>query len=155
MAIVSAIRNVRGELDLPPGQKIKVLLDCKDVATVQTIRAGEAAISSLARVEELIVGVAIERPQDVATQVAGSVEVLIPLTGLIDLEEETTRLKKEIEKVQKDVDFFTRKLGNEKFVSNAPAAVLEKDRAKLLAAQQKCEILTQGLDKIGALQKST
>ena len=154
MAIVSAIRNVRGELDLPPGQKIKVLLDCKDAATVQTIRAGEAAISSLARVEGLVVGVAIERPQDVATQVAGSVEVLIPLTGLIDLEEEATRLKKEIEKVRKDVDFFTRKLGNEKFVSNAPAAVLEKDRAKLLAAQQKCEILTQGLDKIVALQKS-
>jgi valyl-tRNA synthetase len=155
MAIVSAIRNVRGELDLPPGQKIKVLLDCKDVVTVQVIRAGEAAISSLARVEELVVGVAVERPQDVATQVAGSVEVLIPLAGLIDLAEEQNRLKKEIEKVQKDVDFFTRKLGNEKFVQNAPADVLEKDRAKLVAAQQKCEILTQGLAKIVALQKST
>jgi valyl-tRNA synthetase len=155
MAIVSAIRNVRGELDLPPGQRIKVLLDCKDAATVQTIRAGEAAISSLARVEELVVGVAIDRPEDVATQVAGNVEVLIPLTGLIDLEEEATRLKKEIEKIRKDIDFFSRKLGNEKFVQNAPAAVLEKDRAKLLAAQQKGDILTQGLDKIVALQKST
>jgi valyl-tRNA synthetase len=155
MSIVSAIRNVRGELDLPPGQKIKVLLDCKDAATVQTIRAGEAAISSLARVDNIVVGVAIERPQDVATQVAGSVEVLIPLTGLIDLEEEATRLKKEIEKIQKDIDFFSRKLGNEKFVQNAPAEVLEKDRAKLLAAQQKGEILTQGLDKLVALQKST
>ncbi|MBD1399390.1 valine--tRNA ligase [Pelovirga terrestris] len=155
MAIVSAIRNVRGELDVSPGQKIKVLLDCNDAATVQLIRAGEAAIGSLARVEDLVVGVAIERPEDVATQVAGNVEVLIPLSGLIDLAEEATRLKKEIEKIQKDVDFFTRKLGNEKFVSNAPAAVLEKDRAKLLAAQQKCEILTQGLDKIVALQQST
>ena len=154
MAIVSAIRNVRGELDLSPGQKIKVLLDCKDAATVQIIRAGEAAISSLARVEDLVVGVAIDRPENVATQVAGSVEVLIPLAGLIDLEEEATRLKKEIEKVHKDVDFFTRKLGNDKFVQNAPAEVLEKDRAKLLAAQQKCEILTQGLDKVVALQKS-
>ncbi len=155
MAIVSAIRNVRGELDLSPGQKIKVLLDCKDEATVQIIRAGEAAISSLARVEEMIVGVAVERPQDVATQVAGSVEVLIPLTGLIDLAEEELRLKKEIEKVRKDIDFFTRKLGNEKFVRNAPAEVLKKDRSKLVAAQQKGEILTQGLDKIVALQKTT
>ncbi|HMB15685.1 MAG TPA: valine--tRNA ligase [Pelovirga sp.] len=155
MTIVSAIRHVRGELDLPPGQKIKVLLDCKDSSTVQQIRVGEAAINSLARVEELVVGVAIERPEDVATQVAGSVEVLIPLTGLIDLEEEATRLKKEIEKIRKDIDFFTRKLGNEKFVQNAPAAVLEKDRAKLAAAQQKCEILTQGLNKILALQQRT
>src|SRR6056297_854338 len=155
MTIVSAIRHVRGELDLPPGQKIKVLLDCKDSSTVQQIRVGEAAINSLARVEELVVGVAIERPEDMATQVAGSVEVLIPLTGLIDLEEEATRLKKEIEKIRKDIDFFTRKLGNEKFVQNAPAAVLEKDRAKLAAAQQKCEILTQGLNKILALQQRT
>jgi len=155
MAIVSAIRNVRGELDLSPGQKIKALLDCKDETTVQIIRAGEAAISSLARVEEMVVGVEVERPQDVATQVAGSVEVLIPLSGLIDLAEEELRLKKEIEKVQKDIDFFTRKLGNEKFVQNAPAEVLEKDRSKLAAAQQKGEILTQGLDKIVALQKTT
>jgi valyl-tRNA synthetase len=155
MAIVSAIRNVRGELDLPPGQKIRVLLDCKDESTVQQIRAGEAAIGSLARVEELVVGVAIERPEDVATQVAGNVEVLIPLSGLIDLEEESARLKKEIEKIQKDVDFFTRKLGNKKFIQNAPVEVLEKDRAKLAAAQQKCEILTQGLEKILVLQKTT
>ncbi|MFO7811792.1 MAG: valine--tRNA ligase [Pelovirga sp.] len=155
MAIVSAIRNVRGELDLPPGQKIRVLLDCKDASTAQLIRAGEAAIGSLARVEELVVGVAIERPEDVATQVAGHVEVLIPLSGLIDLEEEAGRLKKEIEKIRKDVDFFTRKLGNEKFVQNAPQKVLEKDRAKLAAAQQKCEILTQGLEKIVALQKTS
>ena len=155
MAIVSAIRNVRGELDLPPGQKIRVLLDCKDASTVQLIRAGEAAIGSLARVEDLVIGVAIERPEDVATQVAGNVEVLIPLSGLIDLEEEATRLKKEIEKIQKDVDFFTRKLGNEKFVQNAPPEVLEKDRAKLSAAQQKCEILTQGLEKIVALRIAT
>ncbi len=155
MAIVSAIRNVRGELDLPPGQKIRVLLDCKDTSTVQLIRAGEGAIGSLARVEDLVVGVAIERPEDVATQVTGNVEVLIPLSGLIDLEEEATRLKKEIEKIQKDVDFFSRKLGNEKFVQNAPLEVLEKDRAKLAAAQQKCEILTQGLAKIEALQQAT
>lgn len=155
MSIVSAIRNVRGELDLPPGQKIRVLLDCKDATTVQLILAGEAAIGSLARVEDLVVGVAIERPENVATQVAGNVEVLIPLSGLIDLEEEATRLKREIEKIQKDVDFFTRKLGNEKFVQNAPPEVLEKDRAKLAAAQQKCEILTQGLEKILALQQAT
>lgn len=155
MAIVSAIRNVRGELDLPPGQKIMVLLDCKDAATVQIIRAGEAAINSLARVEDLVVGVAIDRPENVATQVAGNVEVLIPLSGLIDLEEEASRLKKEIDKIQKDVDFFTRKLGNEKFVQNAPQEVLEKDRTKLAAARQKCEILTQGLEKIVALQQGT
>ena len=154
MTIVSAIRNVRGELDLPPGRKINVLLDCKDAATVATIRAGQAAITSLARVEELVAGVGIDRPEEVATQVAGDVDVLIPLAGLIDLVEEETRLKKEIEKIQKDVDFFTRKLGNEKFVQNAPPQVLEKDRAKLAVALEKSDILKRSLEKILTLQKS-
>jgi len=78
--------------------------------------------------------------------------VLIPLAGLIDVEEEESRLLKEIGKVKKDVDFFTRKLGNEKFVANAPPQVLEKDRNKLQAVQEKLTILRQGLEKIRALK---
>ncbi|MFO7766772.1 MAG: valine--tRNA ligase [Pelovirga sp.] len=153
MTIVTAVRNVRGELDLPPGRKINVLLNCKDDATVTTIRAQQAAICSLARVEELVAGVDIDRPQEVATQVAGDIDVLIPLAGVIDLVEEEARLQKEIDKVQKDVDFFTRKLGNEKFVQNAPKQVLEKDRAKLAVAQDKSKTLQQSLEKIVALQR--
>ena len=79
---------------------------------------------------------------------AGDVEVLVPLAGVIDLAEEEGRLVKEIAKVQKDVDFFTRKLSNEKFVANAPAQVLEKDRAKLAASQEKITVLQQGLVRI-------
>ncbi|MFO7578438.1 MAG: valine--tRNA ligase [Pelovirga sp.] len=154
MGIVGAIRNVRGELDLSPGQKISVLLDCRDDTAVAVVRAGEAAITRLARVENLVAGVGVERPADVATQVAGEVEVLIPLAGLIDLDEEEARLRKEIDKVQKDVDFFTTKLGNEKFVNNAPAQVLEKDRAKLTAATEKNDILKQSLEKILSLKLS-
>ena len=153
MSIVSAIRNVRGELDVPPGRKISVVLDCRDSTAVATIRAQEEAIAALARVEHLVAGVGVERPDEVATQVAGEVEVLIPLAGLINLAEEEARLRKEIEKVQKDVDFFTNKLGNEKFVSNAPPQVLEKDRAKLALAMEKSDILKQSLDRILALQK--
>ncbi len=61
-------------------------------------------------------------------------------------------MTKEIEKVQKDVDFFTKKLSNEKFVANAPPQVLAKDRAKLTTAEEKREILQQSLAKIQALK---
>ena len=152
MEVIRAIRNVRGELDVPPGKKISVLLDCKSTAAVQTVKGGDVYIRSLARVEELEVGVGVERPGQAATQVAGDVEVLIPLAGLIDVAEEEARLLKEIEKARKDVDFFTKKLGNEKFVANAPPQVLEKDRAKLAAAQDKMQILEQSLEKILALK---
>ncbi len=152
MEVVRAIRNVRGELDLPPGQKIAVILNCKSEASVAAVRSGETAITSLARVDRLTIGMDVDRAEDVATQVAGDVEVMIPLQGLINLEEEEARLRKEIDKVQKDVDFFARKLGNEKFVQNAPPQVLEKDRAKEAAALEKKDVLQQGLDKILSLQ---
>jgi valyl-tRNA synthetase len=152
MDVIRAIRNVRGELDVPPGKKIKVVLDCKSNSVEQSILAGQAYIHSLARVEELVVGVAVERPKQASTQVAGEVEVLIPLADLINVAEEEARLKKEIEKVQKDVSFFEKKLSNEKFVANAPPQVLEKDRAKLSAATEKREILQQSLEKILALK---
>ncbi|MDX2481470.1 MAG: valine--tRNA ligase [Desulfuromusa sp.] len=152
MDVIRAIRNVRGELDVPPGKKIKVVLDCKSESVVQTIMAGQAYIHSQAKVEDLLVGVAIERPKQASTQVAGEVEVLIPLADLINVAEEELRLNKEIEKVQKDVGFFEKKLSNKKFVANAPPQVLEKDRGKLADAEKKLEILQQGLEKILALK---
>ncbi|MCK4622511.1 MAG: valine--tRNA ligase [Desulfuromonadales bacterium] len=152
MEVIRAIRNIRGELDLPPGKRIKVALDCKSSESAQAIEAGQAYIKSLARVEELTVGVAIEHPKQASTQVAGDVEVLLPLAGLIDVEDEQARLQKEIDKVQKDVDFFNKKLSNEKFVANAPPQVLEKDRAKLSVAEEKRAILQQSLEKILALK---
>ncbi len=152
MDVIRAIRNVRGELDVPPGKRIKVVLDCKTESVVQSIVAGQAYIHSLARVEDLLVGVAVERPKQASTQVAGEVEVLIPLADLINVAEEEARLQKEIEKVQKDVVFFEKKLSNEKFVANAPPQVLEKDRGKLAAAEKKREILQQSLKKIQAFK---
>ncbi len=152
MDVIRAIRNVRGELDVPPGKKIKVVLDCKTTAVVAALETGEKYICSLARVETLVVGIDVERPKQASTQVAGEVEVLIPLADLINVAEEEARLLKEIEKVQKDVDFFNKKLSNEKFVANAPAQVLEKDRGKLAAAEEKRQVLQQSLEKIQALK---
>jgi len=152
MDVIRAIRNVRGELDVPPGKKIKVVLNCKSDSVVKSIISGQAYIKSLARVENLLVGVAVERPKQASTQVAGEVEVMIPLADLINVAEEEARLNKEIEKVQKDVGFFEKKLSNEKFVANAPPQVLEKDRGKLAAAEKKREILQQSLEKILALK---
>ena len=68
------------------------------------------------------------------------------------VEEEEKRLEKEIAKAQKDVDFFVKKLSNEKFTANAPPQVLEKDRSKLAESEEKLNILKQSLVKIQALK---
>ncbi len=152
MDVVRAIRNVRGEMDVPPGKQIAAVLDCKTAAAVAVLQAGAMAIRQLGKVGELNIGVGIARPEQAATQVAGEVEILLPLAGLVDLAEEEKRLEKEIAKVQKDVDLFSKKLANEKFVANAPAEILEKDRGKLKDAEEKLAVLRESLDKIRALK---
>ncbi len=151
MDVIRAIRNVRGEMEVAPSRQVAVILDCKSPASVAVLQAGETAIRSLGRVGELTVGQNLEKPKQAATQVAGDVEILLPLAGLVDVAEEVKRLDKEIAKVQKDVDFFTKKLGNEKFVANAPPQVLEKDRGKLKDAEEKLAILQESLRKIKSL----
>ncbi|WP_027714419.1 valine--tRNA ligase [Desulfuromonas sp. TF] len=152
MDVVKAIRNIRGEMDVAPSRQIAAVLDCKSESSAAVMREGEGYVKALARVNDLICGVEVERPAQAATQVAGEVEILLPLAGLIDVGEEEKRLEKEIAKVEKDVAMFSKKLSNEKFVSNAPPEVLEKDRGKLAAAEEKLGILQESLKKIQALK---
>ena len=152
MEVIRGIRNIRGEMNVGPGREIAAVLDCKSEESAATMREGEGYIRALARVGELAYGVGIERPDKAATQVAGDVEILLPMAGLIDVEAEEARLAKEIAKVEKDVMMFEKKLSNESFVAKAPAAVLEKDRGKLAEAREKLGILQQSLEKIQALK---
>jgi valyl-tRNA synthetase len=152
MEIVKGIRNIRGEMDVPPGRQITAVLDCRTDASAVVAAEGEKYIRALARVNELSYGTAVERPEKAATQVAGEVEILLPLAGMINLEEEEKRLQKEIAKVEKDVAMFEKKLSNEAFVAKAPAEVLAKDRGKLADGRGKLAILQESLKKIQDLK---
>lgn len=152
MDVIRAIRNIRGEMDVPPGKQVTALLDCKTAEACKILEEGAAAIRVLGKVDEMTIGQDLDRPEQSATQVAGEVEISLPLAGLVDIAEEEKRLQKEIAKVQKDVDLFTKKLANEKFVANAPAHVLEKDRGKLKDAEEKIAVLQESLEKIQALK---
>ena len=152
MDVIRAIRNVRGEMDVAPGRLVNAVLDCRSATSLAILESGRGYIRSLARTDDLQIGVGIVRPEQAATQIAGDIEILLPLAGLIDVEEELKRLDKEMAKVQKDVEFFDRKLSNVKFVANAPADVLEKDRSKQQEAREKLAILQQSREKIAAIR---
>jgi valyl-tRNA synthetase len=138
-------------MDVAPGRAVTVMLESQSAASLAVLKQGRQAICSLGKVGELTISRDVGRPDQAATQVVGDVEILLPLAGLVDVAEELRRLEKEIAKTQKDVDFFNRKLSNEKFVANAPPAVLEKDRGKLQEAEEKLAILQDSLAKIGCL----
>jgi valyl-tRNA synthetase len=141
--IVTAIRNIRGEMNIPPSKKINVLLKTNEVSERQI-----DYIKKLARVEDLKAGENIAKPKASASAVVKSSEIYIPLEGLIDLDVERQRLQKEITRLEGSLAGIEKKLSNEKFVSGAPADVVEKERTKQRDWQDNLRKLKEILDNL-------
>ena len=123
LEVIGAIRAIRGETRIKPSTRIaRVDFVAPSKRERQRLLATMEYVRALARFEraELITAEqALERTERVATAVAQGIEIRIPLRGLIDLEEERARLSREIEKIEQDIAFVSRKLNNEKFVAKA------------------------------------
>ena len=133
--LIAGVRQMRAELDIPPGKPVPVLLADWDEQDRTRYAATEPWIAGLARpaaVRWLEPG---EEAPEAATALVGSLRVLVPLAGLVDREAELERLDRKLEKTAAAVAALERKLGNENFAARAPAAVVEKERARLAAQQ--------------------
>ncbi|HEY5975476.1 MAG TPA: valine--tRNA ligase [Geobacteraceae bacterium] len=152
MAVISGIRNIRGEMEVPPSKEIAVILSCGSAESLQLMKHNEGAIVGLARVTDLAIGSDITKPEDASIQVAGDVQIYVPLKGLVDVAAEEQRLLKEIGKIDKEIDQFTKKLENPSFVDRAPAEVVAKEREKLADVTGKKTVLEESLEKIRRLK---
>lgn len=123
--IVSSIRNIRGEMNIPPSKRISVILKTADLEDVQI-----SYIKSLGRIDELNYGKEAEKPSGSASAVIKDCEIFIPLEGIIDLAIERERLNKEISRLKGALIGVDKKLSNERFINNAPSEVVEKEKAK-------------------------
>jgi valyl-tRNA synthetase len=141
--IVTAIRNIRGEMNIPPSKKINVLLKSSEVSERQI-----DYIKKLAKVEDLKAGNNITKPKASASAIVKSAEIYVPLEGLIDLDIERQRLQKEITRLEGSLAGIEKKLSNEKFVSGAPADVVEKERTKQRDWQENLSKLKEILDSL-------
>ncbi len=148
---ILVIRNIRGEMDLSPNKALNVLL--RNVGTEDQARldANKAFLMSLAKLDAIDVLAKDEKGPASATGLVGEMEVLIPMAGLIDKDAELARLSKALEKAEQELKRVAGKLSNEKFVSNAPAAVIEKERAKQAEFEQTVEKLKQQYAEIEAI----
>jgi valyl-tRNA synthetase len=132
--IVTAVRNIRSEMNVPPGREADVSLRAGgDVARVA--RADAPAIRALARVAKLEVGPDLAKPRHAASAVVRDAEVFVHLEGLIDLDIERTRLRREIDKTEKFIDSTNRKLTNQDFLEKAKQEVVETERGKIRTLQ--------------------
>ncbi len=123
--IVSGVRNIRGEMNIPPSKKVNALAKTTNLAEDQI-----EYIKSLSKIEELTFGENIEKPKGSASTILKNCEIYIPLEGVIDLDVERERLSKEINRLEGALVGVNKKLTNERFVNNAPKEVVEKENAK-------------------------
>ncbi len=148
---IIAIRNIRGEMDISPSKELPVLLKNVNKNDQRRLDENEQFLSSLAKLESITVLADDEQGPASASAVVGDLSVLIPMAGLIDKEAELARLDKAIEKLEKEAGRVRAKLGNENFVSKAPAAVIEKEQAKLADAESTLAKILEQKEQIAAL----
>ncbi len=144
MEVIRGIRNARAEKNIPFSKKAKVY-----IATSQpeVFAKSTAFLEKLASASEVEVGdsFTLENPVQIVTPHA---TVYLPLGDLVDLDKERARLAKEKEACEKEIEFISKKLSNENFVSKAPAAVVDQQRQKLEAAKKKLAGVEESLKQL-------
>jgi valyl-tRNA synthetase len=130
-SFIVGIRNIRGEMDISPNKPLNVLLRNASAQDWQRLQSSREFLGTLAKLDSIEVLQSDEQAPASATALVGEMEILIPMAGLIDKAAELARINKALGKIEVDCARTQGKLNNEKFVSNAPEAVIGKEKAKL------------------------
>ena len=146
--IVTAVRTIRSEMNVPPATRIPVILSLPNENGIGEFQAIAPLVGGLVRASETTVGVSLDPPPASGSAVVGTLEIFVPLEGIIDLDVERARLEKEVAKFEKLVRSMNGKLSNEKFIANAPADVVEKERGRLVEYGDTLESLRDSLRRI-------
>ena len=147
--VLSGVRRIRSEMNIPPGKTIPLLLADGDAADRTRAAKFSAQIAFLARVDAPQWIDAGANEPAAAAAVVGTMRVLIPLAGLIDVAAEKTRLSKEIGRIEGEIKKCEGKLGNANFVANAPADVVAQERQRIADWGIQLGALREQLRKLG------
>jgi valyl-tRNA synthetase len=149
--VIAAIRNIRGENQIKPSQNIKIRLAPADGRVQKILGENKVVIMRLGRLEECEIGEAGNLQKCALMPVRlpdASVDVIVPLEGVIDLGEEVKRIHKTIEKIQKDVGVLTKKLENENYSKNAPEELVQADKLLVDQFRAQLERLNDSLSRL-------
>jgi len=151
MGVTRAIRNLRTELNCPPGKEVKVIF-CAPEAELTFLREHQPYLRTLARVGQADYRPVEDRPKGAATAVVGLSEIYLPLDDLVDLNDERARLLREVGKVEDEFSRVQKKLSNNDFLAKAKAEVIEKERDKARQFEEKIRTLRGSLEKLNEIQ---
>lgn len=147
--LISEIRSVRAEMNIPAGAKVSVVVAGASEQTKVRLKTHESAILRLARAET--VSLADAAPSGAAQIIVGEATVCLPLAGVIDLGAEKTRLQKEAGKLEGEISKIEKKLSNPAFVAKAPEEVVDGEREKVAESKEKLEKVQTALGRLAEI----
>ncbi|MCZ0891944.1 valine--tRNA ligase [Ligilactobacillus saerimneri] len=148
--LIKAVRNNRAEVNAPMSSAIDILIKTTAPATKEILESNQEYIQRFCHPKKLVISPEVTAPTLAMTSVITGAEVYLPLADLIDLDEEIARLQKEVTKLESEVARGTKKLSNEKFVANAPEAIVAKEKEKLAGYQEKLTATTKRIAELQA-----
>ena len=129
--IIVAIRTIRNEANIPPGDSLDIVLGNTVDTDLERIQRHKPSLEKLAKVSSIRAIQSDEDQMPVLSALAGTIEVMVPMAGVVDFAKELERLEKELTRLGGEQTRLTGKLSNEKFTARAPEHVVEAERAKL------------------------
>ena len=145
--LISEIRSVRTEINVAGGAQVELVLVGASVGTRAIVGRWEAMIARQARASSI--GFAENAPLQSAQIVVRGETIAMPLAGLIDLGAETTRLNKELAKLDGEIGGVERKLANAEFIAKAPEEVIEENRERIAEARARQAKIRDALTRLG------
>ena len=152
MDCISSIRNIRGEMQIPPSTALQVFLHTSDMRLMETIGMHGDIVVNLARLSRFEISKPGKRPKNSATAIIEGAQIYVSLEGVVDLDKEKARLEKEIGKVAKEISGVEGKLNNPGFTEKAPEHVVAKVQEQRQLLVEKNEKLNANLEKIEELR---
>ena len=149
IALIEQIRSVRAEMRVNAGAKIPMIQLGLDVTAQTALDNNKALIMRLARLEDITT--ATDAPKGAITLPVEGGQFCLPLADIIDIDAEKARLNKAIEKLEKELNGIKGKLKNEKFVNNAPEAVVAENRARIVSGDEELAVLQAAMARVSAL----
>lgn len=149
--MVTAVRNIRAEMNIPPAQPLEALLLGATVDVTRRVQEQNALIQAVARLTTITLLPAGEKgPVSVSKRIEGA-QLLIPMARLIDKPSEIARLTREAAKLDSEISAIEAKLSNAGFITRAPETVVSNERARLAACTEAAQKLAQQLATIRSL----
>ncbi len=146
MESIRLIRNMRAEMGIQLGQKVKVVIKPRDRSFADLVRSLKGYFISLASLSELLIDPNYEKPRGCAVGVMSKAEIFMPLGEFMNLDREIARLKRELSEIEEDIKRVKAKLSNKSFLEKAPKKVVEKEREKLRNLEDRRERIKKHLE---------